>query len=83
MEITCKHCGSRFRAAIQLPLTAPVRVVCPACRNQMVLKPTGDGSSALAPPSGERVAEGRVRGLRGTASRPDHLDTMRREFGKS
>jgi len=40
MEITCKHCGSRFRAAIQLPLTAPVRVVCPACRNQMVLKPT-------------------------------------------
>ena len=40
MEITCKHCGSRFRAAIQLPLTAPVRVACPACRNQMVLKPT-------------------------------------------
>jgi len=42
MEIACKHCGSRFRAAIQLPLTTPVRVVCPACRNQMVLKPTSD-----------------------------------------
>ncbi len=46
MEITCKHCGSRFRAAIQLPLTAPVRVACPACQTQMVLKPTaGDGNS--------------------------------------
>ena len=42
MEIACKHCGSRFRAAIQLPLATPVRVVCPACRNQMVLKPTSD-----------------------------------------
>jgi len=45
MEITCKHCGSRFRAAIQLPLTAPVRVACPACKNQMVLKPSADGGS--------------------------------------
>jgi DNA-binding response OmpR family regulator len=62
MEIACKHCGSRFRAAIQLPLKTPVRVVCPACRNQMVLKPTS--GSPLAPPSGERVAEGRVRGGR-------------------
>ena len=45
MEITCKHCGSRFRAAIQLPLTAPVRVACPSCSNQMVLKPVaGDGN---------------------------------------
>ena len=59
MEIACKHCGSRFRAAIQLPLTTPVRVVCPACRNQMILKPTS--GSSLAPPTGERVAEGRVR----------------------
>jgi CheY-like chemotaxis protein len=44
MEIACKHCGSRFRAAIQLPLITPVRVVCPACRNQMVLKPISDNS---------------------------------------
>jgi CheY-like chemotaxis protein len=49
MEITCKHCGSRFRAAIQLPLTAPVRVACPACKNQMVLKPSGDGNGAEQP----------------------------------
>ncbi|HEY2092903.1 MAG TPA: response regulator [Thermoanaerobaculia bacterium] len=39
MELTCKHCGSRFRAALDLPLTAPVRVACPSCHNQMVLKP--------------------------------------------
>src|SRR5438270_411002 len=53
MEITCKHCGSRFRAAIQLPLTAPVRVACPACRNQMVLKPTAAPGSdeQRTPPS--------------------------------
>jgi CheY-like chemotaxis protein len=44
MEITCKHCGSLFRAAVQLPLTAPVRVACPACRNQMVLKPASESS---------------------------------------
>ena len=60
MEITCKHCGSRFRAAIQLPLTTPVRVACPACRNQMVLKPTtlagGDGERAMAPTPGRAEA---------------------------
>jgi CheY-like chemotaxis protein/DNA-directed RNA polymerase subunit RPC12/RpoP len=49
MEIACKHCGSRFRAAIQLPLTTPVRVVCPACRNQMVLKPASDNASPQQP----------------------------------
>lgn len=41
MELTCKQCGSKFRAAVQSPLTAPVRVVCPSCGNQMVLKPRG------------------------------------------
>jgi len=56
MEITCKHCGSRFRAAIQLPLTAPVRVACPACKNQMVLKPSGDGErrAEFSPPDAVR-----------------------------
>lgn len=56
MELTCKHCGSRFRAALELPLTAPVRVACPSCHNQMVLKPapgaaapSGDASSAPEP----------------------------------
>jgi len=39
MELTCKQCGSKFRAAIELPLARAVRVACPACRFQMVLKP--------------------------------------------
>src|SRR4051812_27822058 len=39
MELTCRSCGSRFRAAVPTPLTAPVRVACPKCGNQMVLKP--------------------------------------------
>src|SRR5512132_141303 len=39
MELTCKNCLSRFRAAVQLPLLGPVRVACPSCGNQVVLKP--------------------------------------------
>jgi CheY-like chemotaxis protein len=39
MELTCRQCASRFRAVVPVPLTAPVRVACPSCRNQMVLKP--------------------------------------------
>ena len=39
MDLTCKKCGSTFRAAITLPLTAAVRVACPRCQYQMVLKP--------------------------------------------
>ena len=57
MEITCKHCSSRFRAAIQLPLTAPVRVACPACKNQMVLKPSADGGERSTPQPGNPATE--------------------------
>ncbi len=39
MDLTCKKCGSSFRAAVTLPLLAPVRVACPRCEYQMVLKP--------------------------------------------
>lgn len=39
MDLTCKQCGAVFRAAISTPLTAPVRVACPRCQYQMVLKP--------------------------------------------
>jgi response regulator RpfG family c-di-GMP phosphodiesterase len=51
MEITCKHCGSKFRAALQLPLTAPVRVACPKCSQQMVLKPSAPAPAPAPPPS--------------------------------
>ena len=39
MDLTCKQCGAVFRAAIATPLTAAVRVACPSCHFQMVLKP--------------------------------------------
>jgi len=52
MDLTCKKCGSTFRAAITLPLTAAVRVACPRCAYQMVLKPkTSSGMHPVAEPS--------------------------------
>ncbi|MCU1227849.1 MAG: cheY40H-3 [Acidobacteria bacterium] len=58
MELTCKQCGSKFRAALELPLTRAVRVACPSCGNQMVLKPTSvaAGASPAAQPSVEPAA---------------------------
>jgi response regulator RpfG family c-di-GMP phosphodiesterase len=56
MDLTCKKCGSTFRAAVTLPLITPVRVACPRCEYQMVVKPrTASGmhpiaESVLAPP---------------------------------
>ena len=52
MELTCKQCGSKFRAAIETPLTAPVRAACPACGNQMVLRP----KAGAAPQKARRIA---------------------------
>lgn len=43
MDLTCKQCGAIFRAAIPSPLTAAVRVACPSCSFQMVLKPKASG----------------------------------------
>ena len=52
MELTCKQCGARFRATIPEPLTRAVRVACPSCKNQMVLKP----AASTAQPRDERPA---------------------------
>jgi len=53
MELTCKNCGSKFRAALQLPLTTAVRVACPSCKTQMVLKPApGVGQAPSPVPAG-------------------------------
>lgn len=49
MELTCKQCGARFRAAIPEPLTRAVRVACPSCSNQMVLKPSSESGSSGGP----------------------------------
>ncbi len=49
MDLTCRKCGSSFRAAVALPLTAAVRVVCPRCQYQMVVKPrTASGMHPVA-----------------------------------
>jgi response regulator RpfG family c-di-GMP phosphodiesterase len=51
MDLTCKKCGSTFRAAVALPLTSPVRVACPRCQYQMVLKPrTASGMHPVPEP---------------------------------
>lgn len=51
MDLTCKKCGSTFRAAVALPLTTPVRVACPRCQYQMVLKPrTSSGMHPVPEP---------------------------------
>src|SRR5215212_8586748 len=52
MDLTCKNCGSVFRAAVPSPLTSAVRVVCPRCQYQMVLKPK--------PPSTPRLPRRRI-----------------------
>jgi CheY-like chemotaxis protein/DNA-directed RNA polymerase subunit RPC12/RpoP len=46
MDLTCKQCGARFRAAIPEPFTRAVRVACPSCSNQMVLKPAAGSAPA-------------------------------------
>jgi CheY-like chemotaxis protein/DNA-directed RNA polymerase subunit RPC12/RpoP len=48
MDLTCKKCGATFRAAVTLPLLNAVRVACPSCAYQMVLKPrTSSGMHPL------------------------------------
>jgi response regulator RpfG family c-di-GMP phosphodiesterase len=54
MELTCKQCQSKFRAAVPSPLLAPVRVACPSCGFQAVLKPkTVTGSVPIPTSTGE------------------------------
>lgn len=56
MDLTCKQCGARFRAAIPEPLTRAVRVVCPSCSNQMVLKPA-NGAANVGPRAADSATE--------------------------
>ena len=53
MDLTCKKCGSTFRAAVALPLTTPVRVACPRCQYQMVLKPRTSSGMHPVPEAAE------------------------------
>jgi CheY-like chemotaxis protein/DNA-directed RNA polymerase subunit RPC12/RpoP len=53
MDLTCKKCGATFRAAITLPLLTAVRVACPGCEYQMVLKPRTSSGMHPLPESAE------------------------------
>lgn len=54
MNLICKNCSARFRAAIPEPLARPVRLICPSCSRQMVLRPVDGRAPATAPPSSRR-----------------------------
>ncbi len=56
MELVCKQCQSKFRAAVSFPLAAPVRVACPSCGNQMVLKPRAAAAEPGVARSSARLA---------------------------
>jgi len=60
MDITCRQCGARFRAAIEVPLTRAVRVACPACKHQMVLKPSQHPDIPTSQPRPVKAAARRV-----------------------
>ena len=60
MDLTCRQCGARFRAAIEVPLTRAVRVACPACKHQMVLKPSQRPDNPASQPRPARPASRRV-----------------------
>ena len=39
MDLTCRRCAARFRAAVSGPLATAVRLTCPSCKHEMVLQP--------------------------------------------
>ncbi len=60
MELTCRQCAARFRAAITTPITQAVRVICPTCGKQMVLKPAAPVAPLLTPTPAETAARRRA-----------------------
>ena len=56
MDLTCRKCGARFRAAIEMPLKQVVRVQCPACAHQMVVKPSNQATEQPVSFKRRRVA---------------------------
>jgi response regulator RpfG family c-di-GMP phosphodiesterase len=73
MELTCKQCGAKFRATVETPLTAPVRVACPSCANQMILRPrsgTFGGTTQTPVPSTARAEQKPARRIAAIADDP-------------
>jgi response regulator RpfG family c-di-GMP phosphodiesterase len=62
MELTCKQCGAKFRATVETPLIAPVRVACPSCGNQMILRPRSGtfGGTTPAPARTDQKSTRRI-----------------------
>ena len=54
MEFTCRRCEAKFRAAIDLPPAGAVRLGCPWCGHEMLLRP----GSGAPPPSAVRAGQG-------------------------
>lgn len=55
MNLVCPFCSSRFRAAVAEPVVEAVRLVCPGCQREMVLRP-GVGRSAAGQQGARRNA---------------------------
>src|SRR5258706_10799054 len=77
MDLTCKQCGARFRAAIPEPLTRPVRVACPSCSSQMVLKPAADAARPQPVPSASPQPQAPAQKRRRVAAIADELRPFR------
>src|SRR5438552_3378867 len=49
MELVCRRCEAKFRAAIDSPPPGGVRVSCPACHHEMILRsPAAHRSAVIA-----------------------------------
>jgi CheY-like chemotaxis protein len=47
MEFVCRRCGARFRADVSAPLVTAVRLSCPACSHEMILRPRAARRTAI------------------------------------
>jgi CheY-like chemotaxis protein/DNA-directed RNA polymerase subunit RPC12/RpoP len=79
MDLTCKKCGSKFRAAVMLPLVSPVRVVCPSCGYQMMLRPR---TSSGMHPVPDIASDGAPRSRRKIAAIADEPRPFRDFLGR-
>jgi len=78
MELTCRSCSARFRAVIAEPLDKPVRLICPACKMEMILRPKVKAASS--PPVAAPVPPRRNARLRAVVA--DEPRDFRRFLGE-
>ena len=77
MNLVCPFCSAEFRASVAEPVVQAVRLVCPACRRQMVLRPmaprAAQPAAKAAPPQRRAAIADDPRPFR---------DFLQRELGK-